>query len=123
MANKSIKLKDYHYIDSRGIVFGHDTLNYLLSTFFYHFQSKYYAGQTLNLNDFVDSGIYSLDTNNTTTNKPPVSANTLDYLIVIKVSQSNSNNMIQIYINSTSSLFYRTREWGTWKSWKKINLS
>ena len=122
MANTSIKFKNNHYIDARGIVYEHDTLNYLLNTFFYYFQQNYYAGQTLNLNNFVNSGIYSLDTNNTTSNKPPVTSNALDYLLVIRVSK-NDSNIIQIYFNSISGLYYRTREWNTWRGWKKITIT
>lgn len=114
---KSFKFKDNNYLDTKGIVHNKEKL----SDIFYRFNKKYYGGQTLNANDFKVSGIYTFDTNNTISNRPPKVAKNLEFLIVLETH--SAFNTIQIWFNYTAVLYFRLNCWGTWTEWKTINIS
>lgn len=129
--SKSIKLKDNNYWDSEGIVHNQTPLKTVLNNVdtdisnintaignLYNFKHYYYAGKTLNINDLINPGYYTLDVNNTYTNAPPRN-NYLDFLIVL----SNGSNRIQFWFNSNVYAYFRVCNWGTWTAWKKISIS
>lgn len=120
--SKSIKLKDNTFIDSTGVTHDRDLLSTILNNI-YSFDCKYDAGQTVNANDFVKSGFYLFDTNETITNRPTKVVNQVDFLLVINHKSSWTNSTIQIWFNYNAALYFRVRVWGSWASWKKITIS
>lgn len=115
--SKSFKFKNDNYLDSSGIVHNKQKLNEIL----YSFSKAYYGGKTLNANDFIKSGIYVFDTNNTISNRPPKVADNLEFLVVLETH--STYNTVQIWFNFTGALYFRLKYWGTWSEWKKINIS
>lgn len=115
--SKSFKFKNENYLDSTGIVHNKQKLNEIL----YGFSKAYYGGKILNANDFTKSGIYTFDTNNTISNRPPKVINNLEILVVLETH--NTSNTIQIWFNFTGAIYFRLKYWGTWSEWKKINIS
>lgn len=119
--SKSIKLKDNTFIDSTGVTHNRDLLSTILNNI-YSFNKNYYAGGTANANDFIKSGIYQFDVNETVSNRPTKVANKLEFLVVLD-AVSWTNSTIQIWFNESYALYYRVRTWNTWTSWKKISIS
>lgn len=104
-------------------VYSCNYINTLLQNF-YPFKKEYYgtAGQTVNVNDFITSGIYLFDTNITINNRPTKVIQALEFMIVIEAVKW-TNCTIQIWFNGSSALFFRLRNWNTWASWKRITIT
>lgn len=96
-----------------------ENLNSLQENIENMFKKEAFFTGTLNANDFVNAGIYTFDPSTTISNRPTKVANNLEFLIVLETH--STANLIQIWFNYTSKVYFRLKVWNNWTEWKAFN--
>lgn len=118
---KSIKLKNEIYIDSKTIVHQKKVLNEILDHFLYHYDMT----TEIDLNHYIEKGLYHLS--KTYQHSPK---NEVIYGILIVITSRNiswtpqdmSNWIWQIILTTNEEIFMRTAlNTTTFSNWKKLS--